>query len=149
MWPLDLRKTCDLLKGVCLGSALFKDGKRVISAVLRCYDSNGDAAPYETEAPGLDVIEYSIPFSQTMNTGKKIVGLEVLGIIIDFNYNGIADAVFIRDLNKSVGRNYKIVDIRWLNKKMKAFKLTTFDTSEYCTYPICKSRSGGTRPIKN
>ena len=116
---------------VCQAPASFNNGQGAIPAIIRCYDSNGDADPFEIESPGMDVIEYSVPMYKTDDSGNEVVELEVLGVIMDLNYDGIADVVFFRVQTEMGSRVFRKLDIRSLNKRMKAFNLTIFNASDY------------------
>ena len=118
-------------KMVCQAPALFISQNSSIPAIIRCYDSNSDAGPYETISPGIDVIEYSIACTTEDGFGIEIVNFEILGVIIDLDYDGIADIIFLRDQDNMNKKLFRTIDIRYLDKNMKSFKLTEFNVSDY------------------
>jgi hypothetical protein len=106
-------------------------------AIVRCYDSNGDGEMLSLEHWGIDVFEYSHTVLIKEKDGRSFKSLKKHPriLIIDANFDGIGDDIYIFKLSKADGQVlYEKIDIGSKKIVMDEFAPADFKLSDFKSY---------------
>jgi hypothetical protein len=122
---------------VCQGPAILYLSSETLNCIVRCYDSNNDAQMLSLKHRGIDVFEYNLPETRKHNDGQfyRSFAKVPYTIIIDINYDGIGDFIFMFEIATAEGYLlYEKIKIGNHHLVMDDFAPASFRLSDFKSY---------------
>ena len=119
---------------VCRGPAILHLKSETLYSIVRCYDSNGDGEMLSLVHWGIDVFEYSLTVLIKDKDGRLFHSVKKHPriLIIDVNFDGIGDNIYIFKLSKADGQVvYEKIDIKSKEIVMDEFAPAEFKLSDF------------------